>query len=131
MLSRISAVTRQITVPGGPGSAYEGSAVAPSPPGVSGACPLLEDGLCSIYASRPLICRAYGFCAEEGGVYTGCDILAARLRGSGEIALPSLDAARALLPDETLLDANGLALPSNSTLPELLERLLALPDRRR
>lgn len=32
------------------------------------ACPLLEDGACSVYAARPLACRTYGFyLGRDGG----------------------------------------------------------------
>lgn len=92
--------------------------------GIHGACPLLDGGRCSIYAARPLICRAFGFAALADGSYFGCEVLAPVVRGFGDFTLPSMDAARSLLPDVDVLDASGKALPRLGMLAELVDRLL-------
>ncbi len=39
------------------------------------ACPMLSDDLCSIYAQRPLLCRAYGFPVDAFSVESGNAII--------------------------------------------------------
>lgn len=63
-----------------------------------GVCPLLgEDGLCTIYSSRPFGCRTH-FCRDAGGPYPRSEVLDlirrleaidAKLDGSGAEPLPS------------------------------------------
>lgn len=78
-------------------------------------CCLLENGRCIAYEARPLICRAYGFSADDGNVYFGCEILAPKLEGK-IVAMPSYSAARESMGD----DERGY-------LSELLDRLLPHP----
>ncbi|MEK8023511.1 MAG: YkgJ family cysteine cluster protein [Candidatus Hydrogenedentota bacterium] len=94
------------------------------PVNLMGPCPLLENGRCSIYESRPLVCRAYGFAADGEGVYFGCEVLEPVLRTSGTMNLPSLKAAMDLVPGTTVRDRAGRALPDAGMLAELLDRLL-------
>lgn len=99
-----------------------------------GPCPLLEEPgvaapashgrLCAVYADRPLVCRAYGFAADGAGTLLGCEILEPVVRAGGPIPFPDHAAARAALPDATVLDREGRALPPSSPLPEALDRLL-------
>lgn len=108
--------------------------VAPAPdpdvpveiPGLEGPCPMLENGRCAIYAARPLFCRAYGFAADRDG-YFGCEVLHPALAAMETVTLTSLDAGRAALPREEVLDARGKALPECGMLAELVARLLDSP----
>lgn len=102
-----------------------------SPSGkISGGCPLLFDGLCSVYEVRPLVCRAFGFSAEEREepdsriVYMGCSILEDILKKYKKISLPSWSAAWRLIPDLKELDKSKKELPKQSTLAEMILRLL-------
>lgn len=96
------------------------------PPGLDGPCPLLEGGRCSIYAARPLFCRAYGFAADSAG-YFGCEVLQPGLAVLETVTLTSLDAGRRALPVGDVLDAGGKALPECGMLAELVARLLDSP----
>ncbi len=92
--------------------------------GLSGACPLLVNGRCAIYAARPLFCRAYGFSADGEGEYFGCEVLYPALAAMQEVNLTSLTAGRAALPTFVVKDAAGHALPECGMLAELVDRLL-------
>lgn len=84
-------------------------------------CPALsEDGLCTLYESRPLTCRSMGLPTEEGGMVTGaCEVqtfvpivrLSAALR-TEEDAL-SQQEAEALVADRSRAGTEGeeLLLP--------------------
>lgn len=89
-----------------------------------GACPLLDDARCLVYADRPLICRAYGFAADRDGAYFGCEVLEPAVRAAGDFRLPNLDAAREGLPGDEVLDSAGRALTEIGPLAEMLDRLL-------
>lgn len=110
----------------GTGTAEGGDPVAidPGPGNLLGPCPLLENGRCSVYSARPLVCRAYGFSADADAAYFGCEILEPVLRSCGEIRLPSLEAARFRMPVARVLDRSGRALPVAGMLAEFLDRLL-------
>lgn len=96
----------------------------PLRPGLEGACPLLEDNRCTVYDARPVICRAYGFAAEKGGVYYGCEILVEILSEAGVVDLPDYEAALRSVPTHKVLDKHGTVLPDRGMLAELVDRLL-------
>lgn len=86
------------------------------------ACPFLEAGRCSVYESRPLVCRAYGFSAEPGNVYFGCEVLFPLLKNASDFRMPSFDEAKLTVPNEKVLDSTGRALPELGVLAEMLAR---------
>lgn len=92
--------------------------------GLNGPCPLLEEGRCAVYTARPLVCRAFGFAAEERNIYFGCELLAAVVRSEREMRLPSLRAALGARPEAMVLDNEGRALPPQGVLAEMVVRLL-------
>jgi Fe-S-cluster containining protein len=92
--------------------------------GLRGVCPLLVDGRCAVYEARPLICRAYGFTADENGFFMGCELLGEILKRNDVTLLPTWDAAFRLIPTVAVLDARGMELPPQGTLAEMLERIL-------
>jgi Fe-S-cluster containining protein len=105
-----------------PTSSYDPE--GPTRPGLEGACPLLEDHRCTVYESRPILCRAYGYAAESGGVYFGCEILGDILKDLDTVHLPDYEAALRAVPDFKILDARGRVLPERGMLAELVDRLL-------
>jgi Fe-S-cluster containining protein len=96
----------------------------PLRPGLEGACPLLEDNLCTVYESRPILCRAYGYAAETGGVYFGCEILVETLKTVDAVHLPDYEAALRAVPFLKVFDTQGRVLPDHGMLSELVDRLL-------
>lgn len=89
-----------------------------------GACPLLEEGRCTIYSARPLVCRAYGFSSDDVSAYFGCEILFPQVQAREEIALPNFRAAWNALPRTEVRDRAGQGLPEILPLIEALDRLL-------
>lgn len=93
--------------------------------GLNGPCPLLEQGRCAVYEARPLVCRAFGFAAEDRNIYFGCEMLADVVESADALNLPSLRAALGARPEATVLDDRGQALPPQGALAEMVVRLLA------
>lgn len=59
-------------------------------------CPLLVDGSCSVYSSRPLYCRLFGNSFNDrSGIY-GCDLVGKHLAGRTVRLLPVRGTARQL-----------------------------------
>ena len=100
----------------------EGSIGAPR--NLRGACPLLFEGRCSVYEARPLICRAYGFTADENGFFMGCEDLGEILKRCEVTLLPTWNAAFRLVPEKTVLDARGRELPPQGIIAEMLGRVI-------
>lgn len=62
-------------------------------------CPLLQDGVCSVYEVRPIACRTYGFYVDrEGGQY--CSIIEA-MHGLADVVWGNAESV------ERRLDAMG------------------------
>ncbi|MCA9807640.1 MAG: YkgJ family cysteine cluster protein [Cyanobacteria bacterium HKST-UBA06] len=64
----------------------------------TGYCPLLIDGACSVYAYRPVVCRAYGLLVKAKAQISSCLLNFNRL-ADDEIAVLELDPFNALMEE--------------------------------
>ena len=68
----------------------------------SGHCPLLVDNACSIYASRPTVCRSHGLPIRQGDLVSSCDL-------NFDDGFPEGTVLNAELLSSWLMVADGLA----------------------
>lgn len=94
-------------------------------------CPLNEEGLCLLYAYRPMICRLHGIAHElrrpDGTIHrgAGCSVFDATARGKPYIAFDRTEFYWALSSlEQEARKAFGVSQKIKMTIPQMLEGML-------